>query len=337
MNQNVKKRKRHSPNPIRSPHVVGFVLLSYCAIGCQRVPLENVLRTSYIGDIVSGEAASADFTVVNHFREYMIYDDNGLTNRSCSCVNFSVASHSIAPGDSTVVTIDVDTSRKLGGFAETLTTHWTAGERRVELTFRVNGSVVKPLSINHDAVLLTDATPMVRIALQAHRDVDWKTFDLELNEMKNYVSVENTAEIDARRFEFDLTLARSQNEPVCDTTIAQIAVRAVNGMDLTAQFDLKTEEACPMRVQPNRIAWQLDRDLEINVLFNETDDEVDVQQELTFLVGERHCDIVSARLITPGYWRVRLAPPTKLADGENLTILYKQWAIKKAIEALSDE
>jgi hypothetical protein len=102
---------------------------------------------------------------------------------SCGCTAAHVESKSLAPGESTAVEIQLNTTAKRGDVSEVVTTSWTTPHQtRVDYTFQIQAHIQAALTLKPSEVVFTkkELTEGVnkRIECTSDLDLDWNRTEI---------------------------------------------------------------------------------------------------------------------------------------------------------------
>lgn len=170
---------------------VGFL---FALAGCESSPSgEPTVRTFSSPQVRQGEMVWHDFKFTNrHDVPIYIADRENDIRKDCGCTNVVLDSEWLGPGDSTTVTLQVDTAGREGEMATSALLAWSVGEGQKEnAVFRLEVSVVAPLNLEPAALVFSENDVIsdrgLEVRLGAAVDVDWTT--LSFSSQSSYFHV----------------------------------------------------------------------------------------------------------------------------------------------------
>lgn len=177
------------------------------------------------GDLLRGETARHVFSFTNNATETLTLDPDKDIRKTCGCTRPEIEKLTLQPGETTDVTLLVDTKSKTGSFSESSALVWRDAKGAEHPTkYRLSGRVVSPLVFSPNAVLL-ETKDLVEgkefeIRVTSELDIDWSSMRIMgLTDSLSY-KYEETSTGGVIRFQVDKF---KQTTPVLAEVVCTVA------------------------------------------------------------------------------------------------------------------
>ena len=147
-------------------------------------PRQDRLMIHDAGNVLAGESVSHRFVFRNPFAESITIQNDVDIQKSCGCSSVDVLKHHLAPGEETIVRVEVSTIAKRGKISEIISIKWASQHSDpVEYAFAIRANVqsalvLKPaeLSFSRDEVARGVAKTVV---CESDLPIDWTSAKVE--------------------------------------------------------------------------------------------------------------------------------------------------------------
>ncbi len=135
-----------------------------------------------VGQVFAGQPAEHAFRFVNETTDSLALAPERDVRKTCGCTSAAVNSTKLAPGEATLIRMNVSTGAKHGPFSEKVVISWHAADRVVAREYTLSGTVAqafrfKPAEVRFRAIDLRNRTKAT-VEIQSDLELDWKTLTI---------------------------------------------------------------------------------------------------------------------------------------------------------------